>query len=281
MRSPHEMIAPTPHIVENTTADCAMEVQVTKSLGRAERGASLNLDLHKELYFFEWNRKEQLASAANLPVALLTVLAGGVLFLVQSFPYSADLATALFITLAAGSAASQVCGVYFLIRSLYGYWYEQIPAPDKLQGYFEELAQYHESVRSEDDEIQRDFDSYLQQRLAEATVANRENNTRTAGALHKATGSIVFALVFAGLSFVPYLPASLNREQPTPKVQIEGPVNLRSEATHVPENNPQGGQSQQSQSQQDSQQQPASPPPKPQGPANEQVRKGGETREKR
>ena len=32
MRSPHEMIAPTPHIVENMTAHCAMEVQVTKSL---------------------------------------------------------------------------------------------------------------------------------------------------------------------------------------------------------------------------------------------------------
>lgn len=236
----------------------------------------LNLSLHKELYFSEWERKEKLASSANLPVALLTVLAGGVVFLIQTFPYAGNLAMVLFVVLAGSSAASQMAGIYFLVRSLYGYWYEQIPSPEKLQAYFVELKQYHESLGNTAEQAQQDFDEYLQARLAEATAANRANNTRTAGALHKATGSIVFALIFAGLSFVPYLAESLNREQRTPMIRIEGPVEIRSEA-HMPDENPKS----QEQPQPKPQQEPLSPPPKPQGPANEQVRKSGETREKR
>ena len=190
----------------------------------------MNLGLHKELYLFEWTRKEQLESSANLPVALLTVLAGGVLFLVQTFPYAGNLSTTVFCVLATGSGVFQIAGIYFLIRSLHGNWYEQIPSSDKLQAYFEELEGYHEALSGTGELAQKDFDNYLQARLAEATVANRTNNTRTAGALHKATHSIIFALVFAGLSFIPYQAESLGREPETPTVRIEGPIEFQSEA---------------------------------------------------
>ena len=106
----------------------------------------LNLGLHREQYLFEWTRKEQLESSANLLVALLTVLAGGVLFLVQTFPYAGNLSTTVFSVLATGSGVFQIAGIYFLIRSLHGNWYEQIPSSDKLQAYFEELEGYHEAL---------------------------------------------------------------------------------------------------------------------------------------
>jgi hypothetical protein len=237
----------------------------------------LNLSLHKELYFFEWQRKEKLESSANLPVALLTALAGGTLFLFRTFTYSGNLSTVLFLVLAGGGVASLVTGMYFLVRSLYGFWYEQIPSPDKLQAYFEELLQYHASTNGSDESAQRDFDEYLQTRLAEATAVNRSNNTRTAGALHKASGSIVFALIFAGISFLPYVAESFGGSVCTAKIQNQTVLKIPSE-TQMADHQQQTPEQPQQRPQQ---QQPVTQPPKPQGPPNEQVRKGGETREKR
>lgn len=234
----------------------------------------MNLDLHKELYFFEWNRKEHLASSANLPVVILTVISGGVLFLVRTFPYSANLVTIIFVLLAAATISAQVAAIYFLIRSLHGYWYEQVPSSDKLQTYFNELRGYHQGLGSPPEEAQKDFDEYLQARFAEATVANRGNNTQTAGALHQATGSIIVALIFGAVSFFPYLAESLARERHTPAAEIEG---VPKPEAFMPEEN------QEQSSPQQPQQQPAESqqPPKPEGPPNELVRKDGETREKR
>lgn len=234
----------------------------------------MNLSLHKEFYFFEWERKEKLASSANLPVALLTALAGGVLFLFRTFPYDYNLSMILFIVFSSSAAACLVIGVYFLVRSLYGFWYEQIPSPDKLQVYFEELKNYHASINNSPELAQLDFEEYLEARLAEATAANRANNTRTAGALHKANGSIVFALIFAGMSVVPYLTESINVARTT-----AANINIQREAQMPNQNQEKQEQGQWQPKHQE--QEPAKQPPKPEGPPNEQVRKGGETREKR
>lgn len=236
----------------------------------------MNLSLHKELYFFEWERKEKLESSANLPVALLTALASGVLLLFRTFPYNSDLSTVLFIALAGCSTASLVVSVFFLVRSLYGFWYEQIPSSDKLQAYFEELKKYHASLNNSPALAQADFDEYLQARLAEATAANRANNTCTAGALHKATGSIVFSLIFAGVSFIPYISESLNSSPHTTSVCVKETVDTQPEVKMSNQGQQNQGQSQPKPQQQE----PATQPPKPQGPPNEQVRKGGDTREK-
>jgi len=248
----------------------------------------MNLELHKELYFFEWSRKEQLAAAANLPVALQTILAGGLFYLLQSFPFRFDFTSAAFVALGVGNLASQVAGVVFVVRSLQDYWYQQVPPSDRLQMYYEDLKEWHEALGRSAEQCQRDFDEYLQSRLAEATAANLANNTRTAGALYNGRRAIVFALVFAGLSLGPYFWQSLRQERPVSAVKIEGPVHVRTEEDHPMEQGsiPQG-QPQQSQTPQHApqQQKPAatipSVPPKPVGPPNVEVRNSGETREKR
>ena len=98
---------PNSSINRPLAADLRVLLSATPSTA-ASRGIRLNLGLHKELYLFEWTRKEQLESSANLPVALLTVLAGGVLFLVQTFPYAGNLSTTVFSVLATGSGVFQI-----------------------------------------------------------------------------------------------------------------------------------------------------------------------------
>lgn len=56
----------------------------------------MNLDLLKELYYFELQRKQQLEASLMLPVAVLTGL-GGVLFsFARSFKYNYNLKTYVF-----------------------------------------------------------------------------------------------------------------------------------------------------------------------------------------
>lgn len=169
----------------------------------------LNLSLHKELYFFEWERKERLERSATLPSALISALVGSMLFLLIGFPYNDNILTILFVSAASASAVSLIAGVYFLVNSLFGYWYEQIPSSDKLQKYFEELQNYHNSSDNSAEMAQQDFDEYLQARLAEATATNRSNNIHTGGAIHKSIGSIILAVVFASIAVVPYLVESI------------------------------------------------------------------------
>ena len=164
----------------------------------------MQLDLLKELYFHEWERKQQLATAASLPVVILTGLGSGSLFLVRTFRYGNDLATVLFVALAAASIAFQAMAIYRVIRSLRGYWYQRLPDTQGLRKHFKTLTEYHAAVGSPSDSARQQFDEELGERLAEATDANRENNRRTAGSLEKATNAIVGAVIFAALSFVPH-----------------------------------------------------------------------------
>jgi hypothetical protein len=184
----------------------------------------VNLELHKELYFFEWTRKEQLASAVNLPQTLLTVIAGGMFYLLQSFPYTLNYASAAFVLLGGLSLFSQLAALTFLFRSVLGYWYEQLPASDKLQEFFEELKQWHTAQGHTLEGCQQDFNEYLQGKLAEATAANLAVNTKVAAYLDKATRSLLFAFIFAGLSLIPYLPEFMAEEPKAASVAIEGPV---------------------------------------------------------
>ena len=235
----------------------------------------MNLDLHKELYFFEWTRKEQLYSYTNLPVALLTALAGGTLYLIDTFPYSHGLVADSFVLFSVLSISLQVVAIVYVFRSLSGYWYEQIPSPDKLQKYYEDLKQYHAALGNQESDAQKEFNDFLRQRLAEATTANRKNNTRTGQSLERALKCIVFALALAGVSFVPYLGDILSHKDDVQKIQIQGPVQIQSEKP-MPRQDPQP---------QPPPQRPATPQPqppvRPQAPPNEEVRKGGGMREKR
>lgn len=179
-----------------------------------------------------------------------------------------------FVALAAGSVFFQLAGGYFLYRSLHGYWYEQVPSSGKLQAYFEELKSYHSVRGNPIDRAREDFAEYLEGRLAEAAEANRQNNNRTAGALHRATWMFGVALLLAALCLLPYLKETMTREPDTPTAHVVEIVNVHLEI-------PMTENTQQQKPEKKPDQEAFVPPEKPQGPPNELVRKGGTTHEKK
>jgi len=175
----------------------------------AQVGALLNLDFLKELYFHEWERKQQLATAASLPVVILTALGSGSVFLLRSFSYRADPATLLFVAFIAASLTFQGLAVYRVIRGIRGYWYERLPDTVALRKHYKLLGEFHGTAGPPSGTAENTFDDQLAERLAGATDANRENNRRTAEFLERATSAIVGAVIFAALSFVPHFAQSL------------------------------------------------------------------------
>lgn len=165
----------------------------------------MNLELHKEFYFFEWQRRDQLQQATGLPVAILTVLIGGLFLLVQGFNFDGTHVVQAFVVLVICSVVAVIWSSVFLAMSLQSFWYAQVPRPERLQAYWDELSEYHSSVGNPDSEVTSEFDETLKRRLAEATSKNRTNNIKVAEHLHKSLSGIVVALFFVALSTVPYL----------------------------------------------------------------------------
>jgi hypothetical protein len=74
----------------------------------------MKLDLLKELYFFELNRKQQLESSLVLPVAVLTGLGGVVFSFARLFRYGFNIRTYLFVVTLLGAAISLLWQVFIL-----------------------------------------------------------------------------------------------------------------------------------------------------------------------
>lgn len=165
----------------------------------------MKLDLHKDFYFFEWSRKDQLTNNAGLPIAILTVLIGGVFFLCSNFPYRQDWLTYCFIVLAAVVSVAIATSIVFRNRALQGKWYEQIPSPKDLNQYYAELTTYFKRTGRPVEDVEQEFQQFLRERMAEATTRNRENYAATATSLYHAMTAIIAATVFAGLTATLYI----------------------------------------------------------------------------
>jgi len=242
----------------------------------------MKLDLQKEFYFFEWTRKAAIESASSLPVGILTVLGSGAVYLVRTFTYDTSAACVAFIALVAASGVALVAATFLLARSLRGDWYKQLPMYQRLRLYHDELVKYHQALGNPISNADDDYEDYLASRLAEAADVNRDVNRKTGGALVRATGWLIVALVCLGASFIPYLAQSLTRPVPAQRVRIEGGVSIAPQEVHqmpTDQNRPEPQSQPRPQQQPQPQQSPA--PQRPQGPPNEEIRKGGDIRPRR
>lgn len=254
----------------------------------------MKLDFLKELYFHEWERKQQIANAAELPVFILTALVSGAVYLVRSFKYGYDAETYAFVPLIVVGLSFQGIAIFKLLRSRRGHWYQRLADTVALRSHSRALTAYYEEV-GEPDGAEGQFEEDLADRLAEATDANREVNRRTAESLEQALDAIVRALIFTALAFVPQFAQSITT---TNAVGAPAVVSKMEGGSVAEEGKPQE-QPASTEPAQPQQQQPAArpaappaPPPnqlipnsaqvpqRPAMPANQEVRKGEGVREK-
>lgn len=180
------------------------------------------VDLYKELYFFEHDRKAKLTDSLALPIGVLGLLFGGVFFLFQHIPATAPnqyLAVWFFLTLAHLAVLLLLLTAYCLIRALHNYAYYFLPRLTKLeerrqaiQAHILALKSYRERYPNSAqlvmpldlDETWR-FDDFLIAELVEAGRINTPNNNAKSAWLYRGVGFLVAAVATMGGCMLLYL----------------------------------------------------------------------------
>jgi hypothetical protein len=153
------------------------------------------LDLYKEHYFFEINRRDQLTSQLSIPIGILTILGGLGAYLANTISICSKDMKIVFIAILAISTLFFIITIYYLIRSYYGYTYRYIPTPKEIDDYRKQLKEYHERVGNSEEQVIIEIKEFLTERYAISTHKNTWNNDSKSGFLHKANKALIYTLV--------------------------------------------------------------------------------------
>ncbi len=180
------------------------------------------LEFYKELYFFQHARRDNLDGRLTLPVGVITLLAGAVLFFLKQDASTKVLAAyVILVTSLAAAAALMMACVYF-VRALYNHTYHHLPTLQELQEYRKTLADqasdyaaalqaYHakypnapaptRAVPKPEERLQE----FLIGELAKGEDYNVNTNNRKSGLLHRGHSFLVGALALLLVSALAYV----------------------------------------------------------------------------
>ena len=153
------------------------------------------LDLYKEHYFFEINRRHQLTSQLSIPIGILIILGGLGAYISKNISICSKNMKILFIVLLVISTLFFILTIYYLIRSYYGYTYRYIPTPKEIDDYRKQLKEYHERVGNSEERVIIEIKEFLTERYAISTHKNTWNNDSKSGFLHKANTALIYTLL--------------------------------------------------------------------------------------
>jgi hypothetical protein len=184
----------------------------------------MSLQLYKELYTEESQRREQLQSSAGTPISIVTILGGGLLLMGKAFENSHP---AVYVPFWIAFAAARCClaaVVFCIVRSLHGYVYDRIPYASELMIHQANLQGLHASA-GKPEYAQTAFEGYLIKKYVVATDFNAVNNINRAEWLTRADRWLVYALCTTALAGAPAAIQIKTAPEKAQKIEI---TNLRS-----------------------------------------------------
>ena len=216
------------------------------------------IELYKEMYYFELKRKDTLNSSLGLPIGIVTILAGGVLYYVQNLPaLSLDVWTiGFFVTFFLGSICLAVATL-FLVLALWNHEYSYLPTPSEIEAYRKALVQYYEQNPAVLPGLEEDFRSFLCLQLCKHVEQNTRSNDSKSGYLHVGLGWVIGAIIFLAVSIGPFYEIQPT-EQRVQKVEV---INLIPSKEKVMSEKDAGGSGK-------------GPPPKPTPPSGRVIKEG-------
>lgn len=165
------------------------------------------LDLYKDMYKIEFDRRDKQNSELSIPIAVTTILFGG-------FSYCAGrlgtitnafimVLTLIAIAILMGSI---VFSIKFMIQSYYGYTYEYIATSKEIEDYYNSLCQFYNSNQTGTDQtgterVEEGFQSYLINSYCLCNTRNTFNNDKRYSYFHNARTSIIIGLISSAVAF--------------------------------------------------------------------------------
>lgn len=176
-------------------------------------GRQMDRELLQHIYDFEWELRDRLTGWLQVPLGVATLLGGAVVFLASNYRWDQSHASYAFgVGLAITVAALLAC-IAFLAASFHNFKYPKLPDAGELKKHYDELAEHHRAWRYSDAVLERSFSDFIERRLIRCATQNSKNNVIKAEMLHRATRSLLYALIGLLASAVPFIFQSVTAEQ--------------------------------------------------------------------
>lgn len=197
---------------------------------RHEMNPQQLLDFYKEMYYFELQRKDNLNSSLGLPIGIVILLAGGVLYYIQNLPVLfLDVWTVVFFATFILGGICLAVAIVFLVLALWNHEYSYLPTPSEIEAYRKALIQYYKQNPDMPAGMDEDFHNFLYEQFCMHVEKNTGSNDSKSGHLHVGLGWVIGAIVFLAVSMGPFYKIRLT-EKPVQKVEVINLDSLRGEA---------------------------------------------------
>ncbi len=199
------------------------------------------MDLHefyKEHYFYEAERRHKMTSALNIPIAIITALAGASMVIAQDVKVPFRFIELCQIGLLFTSVIAISLAIYYLIRSYFNYSYGYIATTEQLRQYYHKLSDYYQGTNTQSNQSAKtDFEEFVNCEYAKYAHQNALNNDQKAYFIHRANGFIIIALIVVFIASLPYVIRTIGAPSKIQKIEIVSPEKKRGE-TMAEENKP-------------------------------------------
>lgn len=164
-------------------------------------------ELFRKQYDFELEQRNSLASAANIPIMAITVLASAISAILIDYKYNNNYYDYVFFVCVSIVLFFIFRAFLFVFRSFWNYDYKKLPSLSSMNAHYYELINWHENAGSDTAQnlAHIDFSKYINERLSEASDWNSQNNIARGNYLHVANLAVaigVAILIPTGLIYI-------------------------------------------------------------------------------
>ena len=164
------------------------------------------LESFKELYFFEFQRKDSINSGSNFLLALSAIYGSIIVFYVNSLPIlNASLTSIFFYILLALSLIFFCCSLYHFTKFLSGLDYQYISYPHEILQYLNNLSEYNKDVTSNKElDIPEEFLDFMIEQTSTSAETNSEANNNKISNYNSTIRYLLISLLLLMITSVPF-----------------------------------------------------------------------------
>ncbi|MCK5214478.1 MAG: hypothetical protein KAR05_03915 [Candidatus Omnitrophica bacterium] len=164
--------------------------------------------LFKETYYFEIERKHKINTRFGIPLTILILLLGGLVYFLKNLSIfcELDVVTVLYVVFFAGALLSAGFSIYYVIRGLFWHTFDYLPKPSILDDYFVRLRKYLEKHNTDNIEkvLMERFSGLLTKYYKNCSDTNITSNDNKIGYLKKSYVALTGMICFVVLSSFPF-----------------------------------------------------------------------------
>lgn len=161
------------------------------------------LEMYKDSYKFQFDRREKLISNTTIPLGVITLLIGVAAYLIKISELPKGIAGIVFgisfIVLISGI----VITIVFLVRSYYGYAYEHMPTSQESENYWKQLNKYRDDYPATAIIPDERFEEYLIEFYCKCNHANTFVNDTRSYYLHLSGRFLIVSVIAAMVALTP------------------------------------------------------------------------------